>query len=367
MLVGGGAGVGAAVLDPLPHDSNSNKMGGAAIFCIRASRLLLFLGLCTVTDSASILYGFRGLSFYQRSHYVCSELSKEGLIAMEKLTEGYGLIEGPVWVEGQGLMYSDVEFGGVFCVTESGEVSQIFQHRRGIGGMASHENGGMIVSGRNISWKSIPEGETKTIFDRDEEAGRIGFNDITTDAQGRIYAGSLGSSPVFDDGLEPRSGDLYLIELDGTTSIVAEDIKLTNGLSFSPDGLTLYHSDSARQHINRYDVHQDGSLGEKQVFVTTEKGSPDGLVVSEDGRIWVALPGAGAVGVYGPDGSFQELIQIDELMCTSVCFGGDDLKDLYIVSGSRGADSDRAGSVYKVRVDVAGLEVPQAKISLPDN
>jgi gluconolactonase len=51
-------------------------------------------------------------------------------------------------------------------------------------------------------------------------------------------------------------------------------------------------------------------------------------------------------------------------MCTSVCFGGDDLKDLYIVSGSRGSDSDRAGAVYVQRVDVAGLAVPLARVSL---
>jgi gluconolactonase len=51
-------------------------------------------------------------------------------------------------------------------------------------------------------------------------------------------------------------------------------------------------------------------------------------------------------------------------MCTSVCFGGDDLKDLYIVSGSRGAGSDSAGSVYVQRVDVAGLAVPLARVSL---
>ena len=51
-------------------------------------------------------------------------------------------------------------------------------------------------------------------------------------------------------------------------------------------------------------------------------------------------------------------------MCASVCFGGDDLKDLYIVSGSRGSDSDPAGAVYVQRADVAGLAVPLERVSV---
>lgn len=282
---------------------------------------------------------------------------------MEKLTEGYGLVEGPIWVQGRGLMFSDVLSGGVFCIDEAGELSTIFSHRRGIGGMSLHENGGMIVSGRNISWKSIPEGQTVTVLDRDEEKGLVGFNDITTDEAGRVYAGSLGASPVFEDGRDPRAGDLYVIDLDGSVRVVANDIMLTNGLGFSPDGRTLYHSDSTRRHVNCYAVNDDGSLGPKEVFTTTDAG-PDGLAVSVDGRVWVALAGGGGVGVYNTDGGFDRLVEIDRPMCTSVCFGGDDLRDLYIVSGSQGAANDKAGAVYRTRVDVAGLPVPLARVAV---
>ena len=283
---------------------------------------------------------------------------------MEKLSEGYTLVEAPIWVPGSGLMYSDVLDGGVFCLDGNGQRRQIFGHRRGIGGMSLHADGGMLVSGRNISWKSIPEGETVTVLDRDEAAGLVGFNDITTDSAGRVYAGSLGSSPVFEDGREPQAGNLYLIELDGTARQVAEDIRLTNGLGFSPDGRTLYHSDSTPQHINSYEVREDGTLGPKQVFAKVSEGSPDGLAVSEDGRVWVAIAGGGGVAVFNPDGSFDHLLEIPQPMCTSVCFGGDDLKDLYIVSGSRGMASDHAGAVYRTRVEVAGLPVAPARIRL---
>ncbi|MCZ6501164.1 MAG: SMP-30/gluconolactonase/LRE family protein [Gammaproteobacteria bacterium] len=284
---------------------------------------------------------------------------------MQKLCEGYSLIEGPLWVPEKGLLFSDVLFGGVFCVDNDGHVSTVFEHRRGIGGMSLHEADGLIVSGRNISFKPFDGGTTITILDRDEGKGIVGFNDITTDSAGRIYAGSLGASPVFEDGREPQSGDLYLIELDGNPKKVGEDVRLTNGLGFSPDDKTLYHSDSRRQVVNCYEVEEDGTLGPKEVFARVEKGVPDGLVVSEDGRVWVALAGGGhGVGVFSASGDFLELIEIPQPMCTSVCFGGDDMKDLYIVSGSDGMDSDKAGAVYKHSVDVAGLVVPKAKVKL---
>lgn len=284
---------------------------------------------------------------------------------MEKLTEGYGLVEGPVWFEGN-LYFSDVLGGGVFALSQEGGVTTIFEHRRGIGGMAVHKAEGLIVSGRNISFKSFSGGDTQLVLDRDEANGNVGYNDLTTDSVGRLYVGSLGSSPVFDDGREPQSGNLFLIELDGSVRKVGEDIKLTNGLAFSPDGAKLYHSDSARQTVNWYAVSDDGSLGEKQTFATFDKGAPDGLVVSEDGRVWVALAqGGGGVAVLDEQGVQVEHLSIAQPMCTSVCFGGDDLSTLYVVSGSDGMDSDRAGAIYAHATDTHGCEVAAARVKLP--
>ena len=136
-------------------------------------------------------------------------------------------------------------------------------------------------------------------------------------------------------------------------------------LGFSPDGKTLYHSDSLRRSVFCYEVAENGDLGEKTHFAKTETGAPDGLVVSEDGAVWVALAGGGkGVAVYNADGSYREHIEIPHPMCTSVCFGGEDLKDLYIVSGSDDLPGDKAGGIFKVRTDVPGLPVPRASVPL---
>ena len=284
---------------------------------------------------------------------------------MEKLATGYSLVEGPVWDRNRGLVFADVLLGGVFALSEAGDVTTLFEHRRGIGGIAVHEAGGLIVSGRNIAYKPFDGSSTITLLDRDEAADNVGYNDLTTDSKGRIYAGSLGSSPVFSDGREPKSGNLYMIDLDGSATKVAQDIRLTNGLGFSPDETVLYHSDSGRQVVNCYEVYADGKLGDKKVFVKVEKGAPDGLVVSEDGRVWVALAGGGhGVAVFNADGSTSEFIEIPQPMCTSLCFGGIDLKSLYIVTGSDGSDSDRAGSIYRLQTSVAGCAVAPARVKL---
>jgi len=285
---------------------------------------------------------------------------------MERLATGYSLIEGPLWLPGRGLIFSDVLNGGIFCVDRDGHVTTVFEHRRGVGGSAFHVADGLIVSGRNIAYKPFDGGPTVTLLDRDPEAGNVGYNDLTTDAAGRIYAGSLGTSPVFENDGEPAAGDLWLIDLDGMCRRVAREIWLTNGLGFAPDGRTLYHSDSRVQIVWRYSVLPNGDLGPKEVFARTTLGVPDGLVVAEDGSVWVALAGGGhGVAIFDPTGTQRDFLETPEPMCTSVCFGGDDLKDLYIVTGSDGTDRPDAGSVYRHRSEVAGVPVAPARVRLP--
>ncbi len=284
---------------------------------------------------------------------------------MQELTRGYGLVEGPLWLADRGLLFSDVLGGGVFSLSSGGEVATVFPHRRGVGGMALHQAGGLVVSGRNVSFKPFSGGPTQVLLDRDEANGNVGYNDLTTDHRGRIYVGSLGASPVFADGREPASGDLYVIDLDGSSRQVGEDVRLTNGLGVSPDGNWLYHSDSARRTVHRYRVEENGDLGAKQDFVETAEGAPDGLAVAADGSIWVALAGGHGVAGYGPNGEFLELLKIPEPMCTSVCFGGEDLNTLFVVCGSDGMPGDQEGAVYRCPAPTPGLPRAVARTALP--
>ena len=281
---------------------------------------------------------------------------------MEALATGYGLIEGPVWDPREGLYWSDVIHGGVHRLARSGAVSTVIPHRRGIGGMARHADGGLVVGGKNLSWKSLTDDRGAVLLEPASLGGAIGFNDLTTDAAGRVYVGSLAFR-VFE-GDAPVPGHLHVVDLDGGARTVADGVLLTNGLAFSPDGRRLYHSDSRAGLVRVYDVGADGSVGAWRPLARVD-AIPDGMAVAADGSIWIALAEGGAVLVLSPDGAERRRLPVPLPMVTSVCFGGDDLRDLFVVTGSRGGPSDRCGTVYRTRVDVPGLLRPPARVALP--
>ncbi|UYN93597.1 MAG: SMP-30/gluconolactonase/LRE family protein [Enhydrobacter sp.] len=278
---------------------------------------------------------------------------------MERIATGYGLIEGPVWDATRGLYFSDVLNGGVFLLDRAGKVSQAVPKRRGIGGMALHGSGGLVVGGRDIALVSLKDGSTKTLLALDAIPGATGFNDLTTDAAGRIYVGSLAFK-VFG-GETPRPGHLHVIDPDGTMRTLSDGVMLTNGLGFSPDGRRLYHSDARAGIVRVYDVQEDGAVSPWRTFAHLGEGRvPDGLKVASDGSVWVADAHGGRVAVYAADGSHRRDIPVPLPMVTSVCFGGDDLRDLFIVTGSRGGPSENCGSIFRMRADVAGLALSPA-------
>jgi gluconolactonase len=282
---------------------------------------------------------------------------------MEPLATGYGLIEGPVWKPGDGLYFSDVMNGGVFRLSPSGEVSPAIPQRRGIGGMALHAEGGLVVGGRTIAFKSLSDDRAAVLLDSADIPGAKGFNDLTTDRAGRVWVGSLAF--VVIRGETPKPGHLHVIDLDGRTRTISDGVMLTNGLAFSPDGTRLYHCDSLSHLIRVYDVTGDGSVSGWRVFATVGGGIPDGMGVAEDGSVWVAIADGGRVTVFEPDGTERARIAVPLPMVTSVCFGGDDLRDLYVVTGSRGGPAENCGTVFRTRADVPGLPVAPARVRLP--
>lgn len=283
---------------------------------------------------------------------------------MQKLAGGYGLCEAPVFDSARGLYFSDVLNGGIHLLDAKGEVTLVVPKRRGVGGMALHEAGGLVVCGRDISFIPLGGAKPKTWLSTADVPGSTGFNDLTTDKKGRIYVGSLAFR-VFG-GEEPKPGFLHVIDLDGRMRVISDGIMLTNGLGFSPDGGKLYHSDARAGLVRVYDVvAADGTVGPWRSFAKLgDGGVPDGLKVASDGSVWVADARGGRVAVFNPDGSHRRDIAVPLPMVTSLSFGGADLRDLYIVTGSTGGPSQNCGSIFRMRADVAGLSLPPARVSI---
>jgi len=278
-------------------------------------------------------------------------------------TAGKGLLEGPRYDPALGLVFSDARLGGVHCLGDDGSLTTLVPHRRGIGGIALHADGGFVVSGRNVAYKRDADAPTVVLLDQDPAVERNGFNDLTTDAQGRIYVGSLGEVAIDNDKNPGRiPGGVYLIDTDGSARQVAAGISLVNGMGLSPDGSRLYVSDSLRPAVFAYDVDAEtGDLGEETTFVAFEDGAPDGMALSDDGLVWVALAFTGSVVAYAPDGSLVARLEIPTRMVTSLTFGGRDASTLFVTTGAESEDDPADAAIYSAEVPFRGLGVARAR------
>jgi gluconolactonase len=274
----------------------------------------------------------------------------------ETLCFGYGLIEGPREDVAGGLYFSDVTNGGVYRRAPDGTVQTVVPRRRGVGGIALHADGGLVISGKDVC--HVREGETRVLLTR-ESCDCLGFNDLFTDAAGRVVVGSLRSDPFADGPRVP--GSLYRIELDGTASELYGGIGLTNGIGLSPDGRTLYHSDTAATSIVAHDLAPDGQATNRRVFTRVD-GMPDGLAVDVEGGVWVAVYGGGCVQRFARDGGLDRRVEVPAQNVTSLCFGGKDRRDLYVVSADNTEAPERKGTVFRARSEIAGAPVSAARV-----
>jgi gluconolactonase len=87
------------------------------------------------------------------------------------------------------------------------------------------------------------------------------------------------------------------------------------------------------------------------------------LKVASDGSVWVADARGGRVAVYEPDGGHRTDIAVPLPMVTSLCFGGEDLRDLYVVTGSDGGPRENCGTLFRTRVEVPGLALYPARVA----
>ena len=284
------------------------------------------------------------------------------LSRLQPIATGFVLTEAPVAAPDGGVYFADVRLGGVHQATPAGDLTCVIEHRKGIGGMASHVDGGFVVSGRNVARKALDQ-STTVLADRDESAGRFIFNDLTTDHDGRVYVGSFATNQPFDRDAAGRTGALNMIDLDGTIHVLDDDYLAPNGLSFAPDGTYLYAVETGRQALWRYVVETPTTLSDKAQWHDFGGDGPDGMAVADDGSLWVACTGAQAIVVLAPNGTLLERIPVP-LPATSLCFGGDDGCTVFVCTGGHGGE-DRAGSVFMARSTVAGASLSPARVRTP--
>jgi xylono-1,5-lactonase len=183
------------------------------------------------------------------------------------------------------------------------------------------------------------------------------LNDATVAPDGTLWFGSM------DDREEQATGCLYRWAGGELRDSGLEPVIITNGPAFSPDGRTLYHTDTLGRRIWAVPVHDDGSLGTARLFVTIEDGAgyPDGPTVDGEGHVWTGLFGGWACRRYDPDGQLAATVRFPVANVTKIAFGGPDLRTAYATTARKGLDTvalskqPLAGDIFAFEPGVAGL------------
>ena len=270
---------------------------------------------------------------------------------MEALAWGYRLAEAPCVDDDGAVYFSDALGGGLHRWASEGNVATVIPKRRGIGGMCLHADGGFVVSGRDLV--HVRDGESRTLLELD---GVTGFNDLAVGADGELYVGALRFMPF--RGEDPVPGEIWRVTGAGDAAQVVGGIEWANGIGLAPGGDTLYASDFAPGEVIACEL----ATGARRVFARTSSGDADGLAVDAEGGVWVALGSGGAVGRFSPGGELEEVVDVPATFVSSLCFGGADGRDLYVTTADNTRDPSRGGTLFRTRVERAGLPRPRATV-----
>ena len=187
------------------------------------------------------------------------------------------------------------------------------------------------------------------------------LNDGYVDIQGRLWFGSM------DDSELEQTGALYSLA-DGV-GLASHDAGyvITNGPAMSPDGRTLYHTDTLARCVYAFDVGDDGNLAHKRTFLQIEPdGYPDGMAVDAAGCLWVAMFGGWRIDRFSPQGEYLESVRFPCANITKLAFGGDDLRTVFVTTATKGLSPDDlrrqplAGGLFSFHSPISGL--PQNRL-----
>ncbi|MGH8846650.1 MAG: SMP-30/gluconolactonase/LRE family protein, partial [Polaromonas sp.] len=218
-------------------------------------------------------------------------------------------------------------------------------------------------------------GALQKLVAADHDTATTRFNDGKADPLGRFWAGTM---------YEPRNADkaqLFSLDCRGgrapTLELKAGQARTANGLAWSPDGASLYWTDTPSHTIRAWDWDGESNvMTNARVFAQWPGkpegwqpgmpgygGRPDGAAVDVQGNYYVAMFEGARLLKLSPAGELLADIAVPARCPTMPCFGGDDLRTLYLTTARHNRPAQElqtypdSGCVFSLRVDVPGLPV----------
>jgi len=271
---------------------------------------------------------------------------------------GAELGEGPLWhAASRSVYFVDIRGRQVHRCLEDGSGRRSWDTPGQPGFIVPVKEGGFACALGDGLYRFSPDTGAFTLL-RAVEAELPGnrFNDGHVDAQACLWFGSMDNS-------EARpSGSLYRIDGAGKLTRADSGYVITNGPAVSPDGNTLYHTDTLEKQVYAFDLLPDGALARKRPFVTIAGASyPDGMAVDAAGNVWIALFGGGRIERYSSTGELIGSVKFPCSNVTKLAFGGADLCTVYATTAWKGLDPAQreaeplAGGLFMFRTDTPGL------------
>lgn len=271
--------------------------------------------------------------------------------------------ETPLWCEQtQSVLWLDIEQAKLQRFHPASGRHDVFQFdERYVGSLALLRRPGRVLLGLDLALFTfdLGTGQRELVCHVEPPASADNrLNDGRCDSRGRFWVGTM------DNQLHRGNGSVYRVDPDGSVHRQFGDVIVANTIALSPGEDTLYFSDTRRYTTWRFGLDMAaGTLGERQVFVdhTAARDRPDGACVDSEGYVWNAIFAGGRVVRYAPDGRVDRVIALPVSNPTCVCFGGPDLRTLYITTAQRFLtrrqlrEEPWAGSLLAIDVGVPGL------------
>lgn len=263
---------------------------------------------------------------------------------LEKLAGDFLFTEGPSADARGNVYFTDQPNDRIMIWSTSDELSTFMKPAGRSNGLSFDRNGNLwsCADEKNELWKITPEKEVTVILGKYQDNLLNGPNDLWITGKGGIYF----TDPFYrrtwwsHNAMPQDKQCVYYLAPDQKTIIrVADDLRQPNGIVGTPDGKTLFVADIGGKKTYRYSINKDGTLGNKTLFC--EMGS-DGMTIDTKGNLF--LTGNG-VTVFDKTGQQILNIPVPEKWCANVCFGGPDMKSLFITAST---------GLYRIRVNTKG-------------
>jgi sugar lactone lactonase YvrE len=274
--------------------------------------------------------------------------------------------ESPVWdTQAQALYWVDIQGRHIHRHDWASGAQQTWNTPERVGCIALSARGGLVAAMETgifaVDLLAAPAVGMTCIASIAHPRPNMRFNDGRCDALGRFWASTL----CMDTGLPSPVGAWYCLDERGLSPPVCAGLVTPNGLAFSPDGRTMYFSDShpSVQKIwaSDYDPVR-ATVGPRRDFVDMAPlpGRPDGAAVDADGHYWICANDAGLVHRFDPAGRLTASVPVPVPKPSMCAFGGPQL-DVLLVTSIRLPDgaTPQCGAVFALEVGVRGRPEPR--------